>query len=152
MISEKTIEKVAMNLEHSSFEGEMQNLKDAYPVIHAYLLNDQLEHLSEEEYQLLLFGALVILHSFEQEKEIGPEILPSQLEDMESANWAAFDNSKPTGFREKLDSFFNDTEEEELLAFIEDLVADDEEMPISSAAKEVIFISLKSLVDVVGQL
>jgi len=148
MIKESIIDIAADMLENADFEAELASFKEKYPVLHSYLLNEQLSLLTEEEYQILWFDAMVLVRSFELADLIPTSITAIDLEDFESNNWSLFENSKPMGFRDKLNIFFEQTEQEDLLAFVEDSLADDEEMPISSAAKEIIFISLLSILDV----
>jgi len=136
-----------VDLEGSDFETELERLKIDYPDISAYLLNDQLDALIEEEFRILWFNALVIIKSFEKAEQIPEKLDKKSLEEHESSNWSLLQNSKPVGFNEKLDAFFKDSEQEDLLALIEDSLAEDDEMQITSAAKEIIFICLKSLVD-----
>ena len=151
MIKEKDIVQIAEQISTMDFESLLMEIKQNYPLIHSYLLNEQMSLLSEEEYQLLWFDAMVILKSCERCGNIQKDLDQARLEDYESDNWAKFENSKPAGFRDKLDVFFNETDQEDLLAFIEDSLADDDEMQVSSAAKEIIFIVLKSLVDLLTE-
>lgn len=151
MIKEEIIEKVLDQLEKAEFDIELGNIKAKYPVLHAYLMNDQLEALTEEEFKLFLFDALVIIRSFEAANSMPEELNAKWLEDKESDNWNLLQNSKPVNFHEKLDVFFQDTHEEDLLAFVEDSLVDDEESPISSAAREIMFICLKSIMDLLDK-
>ena len=147
MITEVLIEKVMNQLEHADFERELQDLKAHFPIVYSYLANDQLQSLSEEEYQIMLFSALVIIKSFELSGTLRNERDSELLENKESSNWNLLRNSKPTGFSEKLDVFFENSKQEDLLAFVEDILTDDDEFQIGSAAREIIFICLKSIID-----
>lgn len=151
MIQETLIEEVLENLENADFSEEMDKFKSHFPVIYTYLLNDQLESLTEEEFQLLFFDALVIVRCFEKQGKVPDQLNPEQLEEIESANWNLLQNSKPVNFTEKLDVFFQNSRQEDLLAFIEDSLVEDEDQTVSSAAREIIFIFLKSIVDLLDQ-
>jgi hypothetical protein len=147
MITEALIEKVLDQLEQSDFEAEFNTFKSNFPIVFSYLANDQLQALTEEEYQIMLFNAMVIARSFELSGTLKSDRNPELLEHKESANWNLLKNSKPVGFNEKLDVFFEHSSQEDLLAFIEDSLIEDDDFQISSAAREIIFISLKSIVD-----
>ena len=147
MITEALIEKVMNQLGKADFESEIDLFKADFPVVYSYLTNDQLSSLTDEEYKILIFSAMVIARSFEYSETFNPSNDPVLLENKESINWNLLQNSKPVGFHDKLDVFFENAEQEDLLAFIEDSLTDDDEFEISSAAREIIFICLKSIVD-----
>jgi len=147
MISKNEIEKQIDFLENADFDVEIKKLQEIQPVIYSYLSGEHLEMLSEDEFKILLFDSLVIIKSFYTIYPQIEQIDAEKLEMIESGNWASFDNSKPVSFRDKLDEFFHDYPQLELLAFVEDSLADDTEMPISSPGKEILFVSLKSLID-----
>jgi hypothetical protein len=151
MIREELIEKIVDQLETAEFENELEKLKMQYPLLHAYLLNDQLETLTDDEFMILFFDALVIVKSFEQSGTMPSALSEERLEELESDNWNRLHDSKPVNFHEKLDVFFEATRQEDLLAFIEDSLADDDEQLVSSAAREILFICLKSIVDLLDQ-
>lgn len=147
MIRDQIIEGVLEELEHADFEKQIEGFNETYPVLQAYLLNDQLKSLTHDEFMLLFFNALVIAKCFESIKCIPEQIDPSILEEAESKNWSMLENTKPQGFRDKLDVFFETSTQEDLLAFIEDSLADDEDLIISSAVKEILFVFSKSILD-----
>ena len=66
-------------------------------------------------------------------------------------NWGQRDKS--TSFEKSKDILFEDYEEEDLLAFIEDLITNDEnedeneDEEISDVGKEIIFLNAKSYID-----
>lgn len=151
MIREDLIDKILTELEAADFEQELEDFKVKYPILFSYLMNEQLASLTDEEFQLLFFDAIVMVKSFEATGNMPVEINPVILEDKESANWNLMQNGKPVAFQEKLDVFFKETEQEDLLAFIEDSLAEDDEFTISSAAREIMFICLKSVLDLLDQ-
>lgn len=147
MITEIQIEKQSQSLENADFEGELKLLSHTHKMLHSYLMNEQLEMLNEDEYKILWFDGMVIIKCFEEARGYQIEDDEKMIENLESKGWAMLENSKPAGFREKLDVFFENTRQEDLLAFVEDSLADDDEMTISSAAKEIIFITLYTLIE-----
>jgi len=123
MIKESTIERVIERLEagEDDFALEIQDFAHAQPHLTAYLTNDELT-----------------------EPGLASEAMIGQAEE---ENYALM----PTkgSFRDRLTPFFDDSGEEDLLAFIEDLlVAEEEDNSISKEAREPMFISLKTVVDV----
>ena len=152
MIPEKLIDNVLESMERSDFDSDLLQFKLNYPTLYAYLLNDQFELLTEDEFQLLLFNAMVIVRCF-SETGISAQLQEEEIEACESENWRMLDAAAPAGFSEKLDVFFESSRQEDLLAFIEDSLVEDEdrEIPISSVAREILFVSLKTIVDVFDQ-
>ena len=147
MILEKDIERIASVLEESNFEKELGSFQKNQPMLYSYLLDDQFELLNEDEYLIFWFASMVIVKSFEAKGSIAPISDTLLFEEIESANWALLENSKPLAFNNKIDVFFEKTNHEDLLAFVEDRLADDDEMQVGSAAREIIFISLVSIID-----
>jgi hypothetical protein len=54
--------------------------------------------------------------------------------------------SKP--FQHKADVFFKDYPQEDLLAFVEDALADDEDSEVTKEGREPMFVALKTIIDV----
>lgn len=147
MIPEKDIDQIINALQEKDFDEELLLFKTENPLLHAYLLNDQYDLLTEDEYAVFWFGAMVIVKSFKAQGFSMTLSDPKILEDIESGNWALLENAKPQAFSQKINIFFENTKQEDLLAFVEDSLVDDDEMPISSASREIIFISLLSIID-----
>ena len=69
----------------------------------------------------------------------------------EEANYALLESSKASDFRDRLNAFFDGTDQEDLLAFAEEAVLEEEdeaEALVTKEGREPIFIALKTLVDV----
>jgi hypothetical protein len=151
-IDENLIEAVVDQLGASdaAFENKLNELKDKYPLRLGYLFAEDVEALTKEEQSWMLFVGTVIISACEQ--AYGghlPMIEEKDLMELEENNWSAIQESKETGFNKRLDVFFQNTDQEDLLAFIEDSLADSEEEEniISKEGKEPMFIMLKTLVD-----
>jgi hypothetical protein len=149
MIKEATIERVIERLEvgEEDFALEIQDFAHAQPHLTAYLTNEENESFNDEERTLLLFGAIVIYQSVTDEltdPSLATEAMIGQAEEDNSALMPA------TGIlRDRFTPFFEESDEEELLAFIEDLlVAEEGDDTISKEAREPMFIALKTVVDV----
>ena len=149
MIQESTIERILDRLETGmdDYEQEISDFAEAQPHLVAYLANEENEAFTEPELELLLFGALVIYQSITDERTEPAMATPERIEKAEEANYNVA-NAIKGSLRAKLDPFFEDTNEEELLAFAEDLVSDDEGEGITKEAREPLFLTLKTVVDV----
>ncbi|MBK8490068.1 MAG: hypothetical protein IPL49_03955 [Saprospirales bacterium] len=74
-----------------------------------------------------------------------------ELDEQEEVNWEILNEASSPRFQDRLDPFFDQTDQEDLLAFIEDsLVLDDseeDEWKLTKEGREPIFIGLKTMVD-----
>jgi hypothetical protein len=95
--------------------------------------------------ELLLFISTVIYFALSKKENIDSNFDLEEYLDAEEHNWGV--KEKSTDWNNCLDRFFENYEEEDLLAFVEDMTADDEEHPLKDTDKEVIFISCKSYLD-----
>lgn len=148
MIQETTIERVLERLESGTddYRVEIQDFAEAQPHLAAYLTNEDGDTLNEEERTLLMFGAVVIYQSVLDERAVRGIIPEAMIGQAEEENYALM--PEKGAFRDRLTPFFEDSDEEELLAFAEDLiVAEADEDGITKEAREPMFIALKTLVD-----
>jgi len=152
VIQEATIERVLKRLESGTddFDVEIQDFAEEQPHLTAYLTNEDSDTLNEEERTLLLFGATVIYQSVMDERTVPNVISETMIGQAEEENYALM--PEKGAFRDRLTPFFVDSEEEELLAFAEDLiVAEADEEGITKEAREPMFIALKTVVDCLVQ-
>ena len=150
MIEERTIEYTLSQLESGKqdYDLEIAALAREQPYVVAYLTGESNEAFTESELQTLLFGTLVIYHSIKAQRQPPAVATAATIEKAEDENYQTMEGAKGS-FRQKLDPFFAATKQEDLLAFIEDLLsADPEEDTISKEAREPLFIALKTVVDV----
>lgn len=125
----------------------IKQLKAAQPAVFAYLFSESFELLTTKEKEYTIFLALVIYHSivsFYPEQSI---ISEKVIEKAEETNWELLNESKARSFRDKLDAFFDQTKQEDLLAFIEDAVVFDEDELVTKEGAEYIFVGMKSILD-----
>jgi hypothetical protein len=157
LVSEIQIDAVADFFEETDYEEEVVKLSERQPHLAAYIFSEDFELLMQTERELMLFILLVVVNSVEKAlEEAGmlplEEVSAEELEDAEEANWERIENIDAKKFRERLDVFFNTSPEEDLLAFVEDMLADDDddeaEPLVSKEGREPIFIALKSVIDV----
>lgn len=152
MITEEIIDQSIDRIQQMDFDEAFGQFSKKHPLLVSYLAGEQFAVLEDTEYQILLFEAMIIAECFNDIDLGKDETTAELLEECESANWAAFDSEENGSFHDRLDIFFDHTDEEDLLAFIEDSLVDDEESePIHPASREIIFITLKSIVDFFGQ-
>ena len=96
----------------------------------------------------MLFLVLVIFKSIQKEV---PNLLnpnPETIGKWEEKNWDLLNSVTSKKFRERMDVFFKDYFQEDLLAFVEDaLTEEEEELLVTKIGREPMFVALKSLID-----
>jgi len=153
-VSEKLIDQVALSLEGSTgaYEEAVEQLREEQPVVLAYLFNEELKIFTQGEKEYMLYLILVIWKAIE---EADPGELPAISADTftakEEKNWELLQAQKKRSFRDKLDVFFDQYAQEDLLAFIEDALVEEEdeeeETVITKEGREAIFVILKTILD-----
>ena len=116
----------------------------------SYIKSEIAPSLLDHELKIFMFCISVIYNSVREEND--NRALAFDIEDFDAndeINWGQRDKS--TSFEKSKDILFEDYEEEDLLAFIEDLIANDdtegEDEEISDVGKEIIFLNAKSYID-----
>jgi hypothetical protein len=148
-VSESIIDQVILELEKEKKAPELilTDLKEEEPVLTAYLFSETFDIFAQTEKDYLLYLALVIWNAVNQAKLKREAIAEGQLGSTEEKNWEIFEEAKGKSFREKLDVFFEAYPQEDLLAFVEDALTDDEDNLISHESRSAAFISLKTIID-----
>lgn len=153
IITEQQIEAAVDWLETNdgSFEKTISQLKERQPMVLAYLMSEHTHILTKPEREYLLFLAISIWKSLElaegtqEMKEIDENIIG----EIEEAQWGKWSESRGRDFSSKLDIFFENTPQEELLAFVEDALEEEgNEEWITSEGREAIFIFMVTLIEV----
>jgi hypothetical protein len=81
--------------------------------------------------------------------EIGP-LSKNALETADEANWERLDKVTDKRFRDRMTPFFKGYKQEDLLAFVEDSLTEDEEDTenvVTKEGREPMFVALKSVID-----
>jgi len=148
-ISESTIDDLVEYYESfpETLINKTADYMDDYPTLLAYLDQESNEVLLDEERDLHWYIVVVCLSAILEE---GVDIRPFTVEGLsaaEEANWQLLQNAGAGSWRDRLTPFFESLDQEDLLAFVEDLLEDDEDSPITAIGREVIFISTKSILD-----
>jgi hypothetical protein len=153
-IDEALIDEVAIKLGTSEElrKQTVQRLEKEQPVLLGFLFSENFEAFLPREREYILFLILVIVESI---REGGGKPLPRITEEdlslAEEKNWEMLQAVTARRFRERLDVFFKDSKQEDLLAFIEDALIDEEEGLLSKEGREPIFVVLKSIIDAIHQ-
>lgn len=149
-IDEDTIDQIAVKLGTSDTAREVaiEALREEQPVLLAYLFSENFDVFMNREREYVLFLVLVIIESAKSKtSNTLPIITEEMLGEVEESNWTKIQAVNAQRFRERLDVFFEDTNQEDLLAFVEDALIDEEEGLLSKEGREPLFIVLKSIID-----
>lgn len=141
MITEALIEQILQEIESEEFEDNFATAQAEY---WHYLNSESFKGLSTPEHQLSHFISSVIFHTVAASEAELPDFEIDSFQNLEEQNWAERESHK--NWAAAKDAFFDNYKEEDLLAFVEDMLAD-EEGELTDLAKEVIFITAKSYVD-----
>lgn len=148
-ISEQLIDEVAEELGSSeaAFERTIQEMEMTQPVLLAYLFSDNFSLFSNREREFLLFIVIVIYEAVKRGHGPPPPLEDEQLSQTEETNWALLQGVRGRRFHERLDVFFQNHPQEDLLAFVEDALSDDEDEYVTREGREAIFVAVKSIID-----
>ena len=153
-VPEDLIDTVIEDLEKYSdtqYEKHMEAFSEAQPVIFAWLFGEQFDLLTEDEKGYLQYLSLIAWSANERlNGPIGP-VSEEQIGNAEEKNYEILELSHAKNFRDRLNPFFEDTPQEDLLAFAEEAVLEEEADPealVTTAGREPIFLALKTLIDV----
>lgn len=155
-VSEKIIDAVIEELENlpdEQYEQRMEAFAEAQPVLVAWLFSDNFDLLNDDEKGYLQYLALIAWLSIVKMNGTGEPVSEEQIGLAEEKNYELLEGSTAKKFRERLDVFFENTPQEDLLAFAEEAVLEDENDPealVTKEGREPIFVALKTLVDVLG--
>ncbi len=147
-ISETIIDNVVVALEEADFEQEITDFTDDYPVLIEYWGAEDFSLLTQDERELMLYLLLVLTKSVEKAKGTLPDISDEALENAEERNWERLETVTSKHFRDRMDVFFDKYPQEDLLAFVEDNLVEDEDSVVTKEGREPMFVALKSVIDV----
>ncbi|MEO6758280.1 MAG: hypothetical protein ABIO24_02420 [Saprospiraceae bacterium] len=153
-VSEEVIDRIIEQLEgyaDEQYEQRMEAFAEAQPVVVAWLFSDQFDLLSEDEKGYLQYLALIAWSANQEVNGPLGAVSEDEIGQAEEANYALLEASKAQDFRGRLNDFFEGSDQEDLLAFAEEAVLEEEDEPealVSKEGREPIFIALKTLVDV----
>jgi hypothetical protein len=157
MIHESIIEKVVGQFESQqvSYEKAVQEFARQQPALLSFVMSETEGAYTEDELDFLLYLAIVIYKSIE--KGVGEEldrVSEEEIIQAEEANWEIMSKSGGKAFRERLNPFFENSSQEDLLAFVEDSLTsgaeneDGEDVRLTPEGREPMFVTLKTMIDV----
>lgn len=151
-----TIDKIIDELENltdDQYEQRMEAFAAAQPVVVAYLFNDENFHLlSEDEKGFLHYLALIAWSAAVRVNGPQPAVSEETIGEAEEKNYAILEQSTGKTFRDRLNVFFDNYSQEDLLSFAEEAVLEDDDDDldtfVTKEGREPIFIVLKTVIDV----
>ena len=148
-ISENIIEATVANIgaSEANFNSAFNELRDQQSIVAAYIFSENFDLFTNAEREYFLFLVLVLFKSIQRKTSELPNISAEMLGKKEEQNWELINNVTAKKFRERLDIFFKDYFQEDLLAFIEDSLTEEEEELVTKIGREPMFIALKSIID-----
>ena len=148
-VSEGEIDEVSqlMDDEAISYDQLLVEMQDRQPILFSYLFSENFKLLTTEEKEYLLYLALIIWKAIAEQTEKAVPITSEIIEEKEEKNWTIFNESTARVFRDKLDYFFQEYPQEDLLAYVEDALVDDEDTFVTKEGRDLMFIGLKTMVD-----
>jgi len=129
------------------FEEEVDQWTQNQPALASYVLSDDFSLLTDLERETLLFGATVLFSMARKHQSTDQVVAEEEIGELDEANWTWLEESDGKGLSNKMDSWFENYPEPELLAFIEDLCIDEEEEDLSPAGSEMMVVALKTVAD-----
>jgi hypothetical protein len=148
-ITEEHIEKVIDSYYESEkkYFDDREKLIAGQPAFSALLTDEGFDLLTDDEYELIWFIATVIHTACLSSHGTIEAIDQEDLEEIDEANWTLMEEAPGSSFQERLTPFFENHAQEDLLAFVEDSLESDEDVQVSPAGRELIFVACKSLID-----
>lgn len=150
IITEEHIENLIDRLEvdEELFLKYRQNLIDNEPALAGFLAQESFDILNDDEYDLLWFVITLIYTVFTEKNNLKKPLEAEVIDEIEEVNWELLNQKEKASFSERLDAFFEETEQEDLMAFLEDCIVPDEEVDITPVGRELIFIAGATLINV----
>lgn len=149
MISEEIIEEIVATYEVDTdlLVKHTSEYMEEHPTLLAYLEQESNTVLLDEEKDLQWYILVVCISAIERAGIELPTIEVEALEHAEEENWDRLEQAGGGKWRDRITPFFENYEQEDLLAFVEDMVEVDEDSPVTAVGREVIFITIKSALD-----
>jgi hypothetical protein len=153
-VSEQVIDAVIDDLDaldEQKYERQLEAFAESQPVVMAYLFNEENFHLlTEDERGFTQYLCLIAWMSIERELGKLDPVSEELIGEAEEKNYEVLDLSTAKAFRERVTPFFEGYPQEDLLAFIEEAVLEDEDDPdaiVTKEGRETVFVAAKSVLD-----
>lgn len=148
-VPETIIDQVIEALDRSdeALEKADQEMADSQPDLMAFLTQEALDVLTEDERDYLLLLGLTLWESARRVQGDLPVLSAEQIGEAEERNYELLDKAQGATFRDRISIFFEGYPQEDLLAFVEDALTDDEDEYVTPEGRETLFVTLKSVID-----
>lgn len=149
-VSETVIDQHIDRLETTpgAYEATLAEMEKEQPVLLAYFFSENFDLFTHDEREYLQYLALVIWSAAKEVCGSKPPVNEEQISEAEDENWEKLEAVRSHIFRERVGIFFENHPQEDLLAFVEDALLDDDEDPlVTKEGREALFVTLKSVVD-----
>lgn len=154
-VSEEAIDAVLDQLEEYSdeqYEQAMEAFSQAQPYVFAYLFSDDNFHLlTEEEKGYVQYLGLVAWLAVRRVNGDVPPVDSEAIGLAEERNYERLETASARRFEERLETFFEDTDQEALLSFAAEAVLEDGEeegLVVTPEGRETVFVAVKTVIDV----
>lgn len=150
LVSENIVDQIVERFDDSeaAYEKAIEDFEKTQPILLSYLFSEDFEAFTPDEKEFMLMLSTIIYTAVKEENGDIPIVDEKAIADAEESNWAKLEDLNSKRFNERLDVFFQDYDQEDLLAFVEDALAEDEEDPIvTKEAREPMFVTLKTVID-----
>jgi hypothetical protein len=156
MITEEIIDQILEKFEDQTIDTEHAAIDFAQqqPALFSMLTDENEGVLSDDEQFFLLYLGVVIFNIVNNVTPGLPAISAEEIAAAEEANWVVMDQTAGQPFHQRLDPHFENYEEEDLLAFVEDALSseveneDGELVSLTPEGVEPMFVMLKTMIDV----
>ena len=150
-VTEDVIESIIEKIEgENTLTDLVSRWEKDFIALDNYMHQESFSLLTTEEKVYLEMMVAVIFLSWEEVNGRFTQDLDAKLlEKIEELNWEKFHSSRAKGFRDKLNPFFDNHSQEDLLAFIEDSIEDDEDQMVTGAARDIVFICTVTVLDTI---
>ena len=150
LVPESIIEKNIQLLEQSeaNFQEASEQFRIEQPTLFSFFFSENLSLLTQTE-QKYLFRLIVIF--WKSIKDVFPDeqamLSEDQISEAEEHNWSLLEKTSAKAFHDRLDVLFEDSNQEDLLAFAEDMLTLEEQDELTKEGREPIFVALKVMAD-----
>ena len=128
-VSEQVIEEAmaAFELSEKTEKTVKKTFQENQQMLYTYLFSDSFSFLKDGEKEIFLYLALLVYKSFNTVNPDLEAIAEATIGQYEERNWEKWNEAKGKTVTDKLDTFFLNYPQEDLLALIEDSLIDEEE-------------------------
>ncbi|MBL7793695.1 MAG: hypothetical protein JNK77_15310 [Saprospiraceae bacterium] len=156
LVTETVLDAAAEALGESAeaFNDAVVELEEQQPEVLGYFFAEHFEAFTQEEREYAFYLLLVIWKAITMVVPELPTVDAEALEEAEERNWTLLQDVQTHNWHDRLDVFFQDSPQEDLLAFIEDglTIDEEEEEPVvTKEGREALFVALKSVIDCWGR-